>query len=203
MARIVKKEFTSSGTWTCPAGVTKIITIGCGGGAGGSYDGTYTGGGGSEAVLYILDVVPNTSYTVTIGAGGAGGTVSVIPGLGGASSIGTIVTWEGAGFIRSTEAYSGAGATQSIRDGDYGNCSGGGNNDYCGGPSNRFDPGIPNLDYGSGSGGAGGFGDGADGGVSSVGGSAAANTGAGGGAGDAAENGGAGGSGYIEIIWSE
>jgi hypothetical protein len=66
--------FTSSGTWTCPAGVTSA-TIECwgGGGAGGSAKGTTSframggaGAGGAYAKSTIT-VVPTTVYTVTVG----------------------------------------------------------------------------------------------------------------------------------------
>lgn len=75
-----KEYFTSSGTWTCPEGVTTVLLIGAGGGAGGS--GGYgrsssgsagAGGGGSLQLIKTITVVPNTSYTVNIGNGGAGG----------------------------------------------------------------------------------------------------------------------------------
>jgi hypothetical protein len=80
----------TSGTWTCPAGVTSVILSGYGGGgqgAGGQTNSTATdrwaagggGGGGSWLQSCMRTVVPTTVYTVTIGAGGTGG------GLGGAT----------------------------------------------------------------------------------------------------------------------
>lgn len=203
MARITIKEFTSSGSWTCPAGVTKILTIGCGGGAGGSGALTAEAGGGSEAVLHVVDVVPNTSYTITIGAGGAGVTTGD-GGRGTDTTLGALVTWNRAGDIRSTEPYAGSGMTQTYRDGDYGNgCGGGpaGGLGQVGGPSNRFDGGAAvGSDPG---GGAGGFGDGGDANSTANGTSGAANSGAGGGATSAPYTGGSGGTGYLQIIWSE
>ncbi len=76
--------FTASGTWTCPANVTRVtIAIRAGGGGGGGGNpGTAPitisasgGGGGGASVLRTVDVavVPTTVYTVTVGAGGAGG----------------------------------------------------------------------------------------------------------------------------------
>lgn len=72
--------FTSSGTFTAPAGVTKVYVslVGGGGGGAGTADPTGSGspgGGGGGAILNRpYTVVPGNSYTVTIGAGGTGGT---------------------------------------------------------------------------------------------------------------------------------
>lgn len=68
---------TSTQSWTAPADVTSvdILLVGGGGGAGGN-GGTATasGGGGGGGVLQdSVPVTPNTAYTITIGAGGAGG----------------------------------------------------------------------------------------------------------------------------------
>ena len=72
--------FTTNGTWTCPADVTKVWVsmVGGGGGGGNGYtdanSGTvyYAGGGGSGfyVVNYQLTVVPGTPYAITIGGGG-------------------------------------------------------------------------------------------------------------------------------------
>ncbi|MCB9044500.1 MAG: hypothetical protein H6550_00030, partial [Chitinophagales bacterium] len=64
--------YTTSGTWTCPAGVTQV-TVECWGGGGGcgtSY--TYAGGGagGGAYASSVLTVVPGNSYSVVVGAGG-------------------------------------------------------------------------------------------------------------------------------------
>jgi hypothetical protein len=68
---------TSTGTWTAPTGVTRIelTLVGGGGGGGGTWN-TFDmgGGGGGGGVLQdTVPVVAGTAYTVTIGAGGAGG----------------------------------------------------------------------------------------------------------------------------------
>lgn len=101
--------FASSGNWTCPAGVQKVLVAVIGGGGGGESNvvnsrAGYNGGAGGYGVG-ILTVTPSTSYTVTVGAGGAGGsgpngvngtaggtstfeTISATGGAGGASSDG-------------------------------------------------------------------------------------------------------------------
>jgi len=79
-----EKIFTSSGTWTCPAGVKRVTLIGCGGGGGGGggyeiTNGTNvwasggSGGGGAMLRQVEVSVIPNSGYTITIGAGGTGG----------------------------------------------------------------------------------------------------------------------------------
>lgn len=110
--RLTSQVFLSNDSWTCPAGVTKVIVYGMGGGAGGNSgntgytsSGNYGGDGGMGTSLQpvILDVVPNTTYAITIGQGGTGGdgslatTFSADPGLaGGDSSFGALMTWYGA-----------------------------------------------------------------------------------------------------------
>jgi hypothetical protein len=71
------EEFTSSGTYTKPAGVTWVYVEAIGGGAGGANyvtaaDRTGGGGGGFNEGLFQASTVGSTE-TVTIGAGGAGG----------------------------------------------------------------------------------------------------------------------------------
>lgn len=75
-------SYTNAGTytWTCPAGVTKArVTIAGGGGGGIAVNWDYetghiqhnaTGGGGANNAS-IIDVVPNHTYTVVVGAGGS------------------------------------------------------------------------------------------------------------------------------------
>lgn len=67
----------TSGTWICPANVTSIqVECWGGGGAGGSglknTSSAFAGGGagGAYSRVNALSVTPNTSYTVSIGAGG-------------------------------------------------------------------------------------------------------------------------------------
>ena len=76
---------TVSGTWVCPPGLYEVRIEGWGGGGGGAigYAGSTTasysstgggGGGGAVRAMGRLRVVPGASYTVSIGAGGAGAT---------------------------------------------------------------------------------------------------------------------------------
>lgn len=110
--RFVRQSFTSSGSWVCPAGVTKVLVWGMGGGAGGGGGSNATasaggaGGYGAAGVTLkpvLLDVVPNTTYTITIGAGGSGGTntastnaAGAVGSAGGDTSFGALMTWKGA-----------------------------------------------------------------------------------------------------------
>lgn len=79
--RLCSIEFTSSGSFTVPAGVTSIIVLAQGGGGGGgggaksSAMATRSGHGGVATYLVprVFSVVPNTTYTIIIGSGGSGG----------------------------------------------------------------------------------------------------------------------------------
>jgi len=109
--------FASSGTWTAPTGVTKVVVngraAGGGGGGGGGGGNGYTGasgggggggrggrgGGGSDFVRAVVDVVPATVYNVTIGAGGSGGaggaavTAGTAGGAGGVTQFDVLITF--------------------------------------------------------------------------------------------------------------
>ena len=118
---IVSETFTESGTWTIPTGVTQLVgaaVLGAGGGGGsGAYAFTNVasgnarasgGGGGGAGALYIAFNTPisGTALTISVGAGGVGGTVTASSGTftsgnaggaGGASSIGSIISSGGGG----------------------------------------------------------------------------------------------------------
>lgn len=70
--------FTSNGSWMAPLLVTNVIVIGCGGGGGGgcadsNFSAGGAGGGGSIQQVAFVTVTALTTYTVTVGSGGAGG----------------------------------------------------------------------------------------------------------------------------------
>ena len=85
--------FTSSGTWTKPAGIKYVRVEVIGGGGGGSGHAESGGAGGYTA--RIMDVRAITTVTVTIGGGGAGTTYSGGAGNGGVSSFGSYATGNG------------------------------------------------------------------------------------------------------------
>ena len=72
------QRFTSSGTWTKPSTGSFVIIIAIGGGGGGSKnyiggDETGGGGGGGAGALFIAPLSSlGSSYSVTVGGGGAG-----------------------------------------------------------------------------------------------------------------------------------
>jgi hypothetical protein len=98
--QIQTQLFTSSGTWTAPATVTTARITVIGGGGGGSTSSAPIGGGGVAGTggLAIAQVSGlSGSYTVTIGAGGAGAPAGngVSGASGGTSSFGALVSATG------------------------------------------------------------------------------------------------------------
>ena len=83
------KVFVSNGTFNVPLGVTSVIVeaYGAGGGGGGGNGGfgqagnykSYGGGGGASGAYkkIRIDVIPNSTINITIGAGGLGGSGGV------------------------------------------------------------------------------------------------------------------------------
>jgi hypothetical protein len=115
--------FTSSGSWTAPAGVNAILTQ-CwgGGGTGSGYNGNTggAGGGGGEYASGSLAVTPGNAYSYTVGS--AGGTTTmhgdssttvVAHGGGSGSSDGTTGGTGGTGSSATTHYAGGAGAAGS------------------------------------------------------------------------------------------
>jgi len=82
--------YDATTTFTAPAGVTSVTVSAWGGGGGGGRETgrRSTGGGGAGGGFATADltVIPGSNYTVTVAAGGAGGSVADINGsIGGAS----------------------------------------------------------------------------------------------------------------------
>jgi hypothetical protein len=69
--------FQSSGTWTCPDGITEVeyLVVAGGGGGGARFGGG--GGAGGYRTGTGFSVTAGTTYTVTVGAGGIGGLTSL------------------------------------------------------------------------------------------------------------------------------
>jgi hypothetical protein len=85
--------FTSSGTFTVPAGITKVkVTVvgGGGGSSGGDSCASGNGGGGGGAAIEVISgLTPGGTVSVTVGAGGNGASgLSNYGGTGGTSSFG-------------------------------------------------------------------------------------------------------------------
>lgn len=68
-------QTSGAGTWTCPAGVTrvKVTLVGCGGNGGTSGTSGAGGGGGAGAtcIKYFTNFVPGATYSFTLAAGGS------------------------------------------------------------------------------------------------------------------------------------
>jgi len=88
----------STQSWSAPTGVNQIelLLVGGGGGGGGASVGNHNSGagGGGGVLSQMITVVPGTSYTVTIGAGGAaaGADSNAAGGVGTSSTFGSLVT---------------------------------------------------------------------------------------------------------------
>jgi hypothetical protein len=96
-------EFSSSGSWTVPNNVSKILVVAVGGGGGGGGGTSSSGGEGGysgHSSVILLTVSPGETLTITIGAGGAGGSGTNTGGTGGNTVItgsvsGTLLTVNG------------------------------------------------------------------------------------------------------------
>ena len=124
------QTFTSSGTWTRPSDITKVIMEVQGGGSSGS-DGNAsstrdTGGGAGGYAKKFLDVSSISTSTITVGAGGAAATTNP-SNAGGASSWadGTnTITGNGGGAAGSADYVGGLGGTASGGDINIKGCDG-------------------------------------------------------------------------------
>jgi hypothetical protein len=117
--------FTSSGTWTCPTGITNVLVIASGGGGGGGGGSlTLSGGGGGGAIeqCSYISVSSGTNYTVTIGNGGLGASGGFANGSNGSNGNSTILQNGG------TTIFSAIGAGGGVAGGNGSNYGIGGSN---------------------------------------------------------------------------
>jgi hypothetical protein len=190
------QAFTTSGTFTVPAGVTKVKVTVVGGGGGGTTATSSTpqggGGAGGAAIKVITGLTPGGTVAVTVDPGGAAETA------GGTSSFGT--------YCSATGGARAAVRTGNPGPGGAGGTGSGGDVNFTGG-AGTGGSGVINVVAGNG--GTGGnsiFGGGGLGGTGVNGGAAGAggpNTGGGGAGGNSANSspnaGGAGGSGIVIV----
>lgn len=175
-----QQAYTTPGTytWIAPAGITSVCAVAIGGGGGGGFD--CGGAGGGLSYGNFMSVIPGSSYTVVVGAGGSVGsrninTFAITWGSkGGNSSFLTLLatgggTWlsdsdrtnnvaiSGGSGSGGTAGYSGGGGTPNAT---YKYTSGGGAAGYSGNGGTMGS--ITNSGYSSpspsGSGGGGGAG---------------------------------------------
>lgn len=143
-------SFWETTDWECPDNVTEV-TVRCWGGGGGGgatddYSGSAAGGGGGGAFSSkVVSVTPGTTYTITVGSGGAAGVEGNINGQAGGDSwfsdAGTVMAKGGSGgtgaLLDEDEAGGAGGASASGvgttkfsggdgADGSSGNYGGGG-----------------------------------------------------------------------------
>lgn len=123
--------FTSSGTYTVPAGCSNVYVQLVGGGGGSA--GYCESGGGGGFTEGLFAIAAGTAVTVTIGSGGGGVTYYAVGGQGGTTSFGAYASATG-----------GYGANQNIQHG------GGGGGVGSGGAVNLYGgTGCGHLNHGS------------------------------------------------------
>jgi hypothetical protein len=171
--------FTASGTFTIPAGITKVkLTVVGGGGAGsagatgGSGSSAWTrggsgGGGGGAAIKYLSGLTPGNTLAVTVG--GSGGTSSVASGTqtistvsatGGSTGGGGGIGSNGDVNIRGQTGTFGFGGNNNANAGSFIQGGNGGSSIFGGGGSgggyaSTAQPGGTGGVYGGGGGGGG------------------------------------------------
>lgn len=92
------EALTSTRAWQVPAGVfrVRVRLVGAGGGGGGGTPGYGGGGGGAGGYAEsILGLRPGQNISVVVGVGGASSPATVTGGTGGASSFGDLVVAQG------------------------------------------------------------------------------------------------------------
>lgn len=187
------QTFTSDGTFTVPAGVTKILVTAFGAGAGGNHSG---GQGGARIIKKAYSVTPQTSIRITIGIGGTAGND------GGATVIGNLVTLEGGGSKKFKEHNGALGGRYGVKAGTYSE-NGQDSPESYGGKGGYNSPSTGGDAYSGGGGGGAGFGRGGDGGDGEYSSEAGKDggIGAGGGGGGERARSGSGGNGIVIIEW--
>lgn len=120
-----KDPYTSPGTytWTCPYGVTTARVTVAGGGSGGyeAVFGIKSAGGSGALITSTVSVSPNSTYTIVVGAGGAGGKQNSYPKDGGTSSALSVSARGGKALSSSGEAVSyGNGGAGGAAGNNYG-----------------------------------------------------------------------------------
>ncbi len=199
--------FRSSGTFTPTQNLTCDYLVVAGGGAGGGGVGNsmLAGGGGAGGFLTGTTALAyNTSFTVTVGAGGAG--VLANKGGNGSNSVFGSITSTGGGAGGATNGANGAGSNGGSGGGGAGGAGTNTKGTGTSGQGNDGGAGNGNADYGGGGGGGAGAagadasgikgGNGGNGLASSISGSSVTYAGGGGGAVyNSGNNGGTGGSG--------
>ena len=193
-------SFTTPGTftWTVPDGIASVSAVCVGGGGGGGRAsggniGPQGGGGGGLSYENNISVTPGESLTVTVGEGGAGGTVSsTTGGTGGISEIKRNTTT----LVKAN----GGGGGARLDSGRASGGSGGSTLGYTGG-GDGGDGGDGRFNTAGGAGGgAGGYsGNGGNGGSTNDNIGQTAGSGGGGGGGEA-DNNGSGGGGGVGIL---
>lgn len=189
--------FTVSGTFTVPADVIRLKVRMVGGGGGGGCGGgglgyNGAGGGGGGYTEAYVEVTPGATYSVVVGAAGAGGVVggATNGGTGGTSSFGSGPICQATGGMGGRGEAPAAGGTGGAGSGGYINIGGGFGQD---GPTNQVGD-IP-----GGGGGASIFGGGGRAGRDFGQTALAYGAGGGGGWGRNSRNGGAGGPGLVIV----
>jgi len=216
------QTFSSSGTFTVPAGVT-VIKVECwgGGGAGGEAN-TNTngkgGGGGGAYASSIQTVIPLNPYAVTVGAGGTAPNQTTASTPGGSSSFSTLViALGGTNGANNNDANSAIGGAGGLASGSTGTTkhnggSGGNGNIATGGggggggssatASGNGVSGVTSTNTNGGAGGTSSNGDGGNGGNSGIPGlSGTTPGGGGGGRGDVGSASGNGANGQVIVSW--
>ena len=113
--------FTSTTTFTVPAGVTKVKVTVVGGGGAGGYDTSYSasgGGGGGAAIKIVTGLTPGGTVAVTVGTTVSGRTTSGTGAAGNTSSFGAYCSATGgSGGINNSSAPGGNNVVSGVAGG--------------------------------------------------------------------------------------